>query len=355
MKYEEAMRSCLFRFISGSHAYGTNGPASDEDFRGVFIAPLGKAFDLFQTSFIGGGTVGQRLRSASESIDIGAYESAKEHIRTALAPDNGDLTMSVGTVHRPGADDELQELRKFFKLAADTNPNIIEFLYVDRLVTHNTPVWERIRANRHLFLSKKARWTFSGYAIAQMNRIKTHRGYLVNPLVKKPMRSDYGLSGEPAIPKEYYGAILSIPSAAVAAGMQEEVRKETAYRDALDHWRSYENWRKQRNPKRADLEAKYGYDCKHAMHLVRLARMGKEILSTGEVIVYRPDREELIEIRNGAWSYEKVEEFASSIDSELNELYKKSSLNDRPDHKGIANLYREICEDAYGIKLTEKH
>src|ERR1039458_5020213 len=32
----------------------------------------------------------------------------------------------------------------------------------------------------------------------------------------------------------------------------------------------YNGWKAQRNPKRAELEAKFGYDTKHAMHLVRL-------------------------------------------------------------------------------------
>mgnify|MGYP001607055563 CR=1 FL=1 len=45
---------------------------------------------------------------------------------------------------------------------------------------------------------------------------------------------------------------------------------------------------------------------KHAMHLVRLMRMCKEILITCEVVVKRPDREELLAIRNGAWSYYKL-------------------------------------------------
>lgn len=351
MTYKEAMEHCLFRFISGSHAYGMNTAESDEDHRGVFMAPIGKSFDLFQTSFVGSGTIGQHLKSAIEAIDSGRSDVAREHVRIALEPDNGDLMTTIGTVHSEESDEELHELRKFFKLAAESNPNIIEYLYVDRLITHSTPAWEKIRANRHMFLSKKTRWTFAEYAIAQMNRIKMHRGYLLNPPNGKPQRHDYGLSDEPEIPKEYYGGLLSVPNSMVTSGLQEIVRKELAYREALNRWRAYENWRKHRNQKRAEMEAKFGLDTKHASHLVRLARMGKEILSTGQVIIYRPDREELMAIRKGAWSYEKVEEFAKNINSGLDELYAKSPLRDRPDYDGIASLYKEVCEDAYGIKL----
>jgi hypothetical protein len=48
---------------------------------------------------------------------------------------------------------------------------------------------------------------------------------------------------------------------------------------------------------RTELVDKFGYDTKHAMHLVRLIRMAKEILIEGVVHVYRDDREELMDIR----------------------------------------------------------
>jgi hypothetical protein len=79
--------------------------------------------------------------------------------------------------------------------------------------------------------------------------------------------------------------------------------------------------------------------------------MAKQILSEGTLDVFRPDREELLAIRNGAWPFEKLLEFTENIDAELGELYEKSTLRDKPDHNGISNLYAEICEEAYGIKL----
>lgn len=59
---------------------------------------------------------------------------------------------------------------------------------------------------------------------------------------------------------------------------------------------------------------------KRACHVVRLLRMCREILTTGEVIVRRPDAEELLAIRAGAWSYEEVCAWAEREDAELAEL-----------------------------------
>ena len=125
MDYKEAMQNCIFRFLSGSHAYGTNRPESDEDYRGVFIAPLKYAFSLFQTSFITHGTIGQQIRNAIMDIEANDFDPAKEKLLKILEVDQGDLNFAVGTVSHPEKDEELQELRKFLKLAAESNPNIV--------------------------------------------------------------------------------------------------------------------------------------------------------------------------------------------------------------------------------------
>ena len=75
------------------------------------------------------------------------------------------------------------------------------------------------------------------------------------------------------------------------------------------------------------------------MHLVRLLRMGVEALRDGKILVKRPDAQELLAIRNGAWTYEEVVEYATEMDHEVrNVWYKKTSLRKRPDIKYAAQL-----------------
>jgi len=84
---------------------------------------------------------------------------------------------------------------------------------------------------------------------------------------------------------------------------------------------------------------------KHAMHLVRLLRMGHEALTTGELIVKRPDAEELLEIRNGAWTYEEVVAYAEDMDKQVREvLYKTTSLRKKPDTKFAAQLTMDVYD-----------
>jgi len=84
---------------------------------------------------------------------------------------------------------------------------------------------------------------------------------------------------------------------------------------------------------------------KHACHLVRLIRMAREILESGEVNVYRPDAEELRDIRAGAWTYEQIVEFAEKEDVTLVEVAKNSKLPKVPDINMIHELVHGIVVD----------
>lgn len=60
------------------------------------------------------------------------------------------------------------------------------------------------------------------------------------------------------------------------------------------------------NTGRIALIEKHGYDTKMFMHAVRIFRMGAEALLTGEITVKRPDAAELLEIRDGKYTFEEA-------------------------------------------------
>jgi hypothetical protein len=130
----------------------------------------------------------------------------------------------------------------------------------------------------------------------------------------------------------------------------ESAMKEKAYANAMSQWKSYCNWKQTRNPKRAILEVKCGYDSKHASQLCRIIRVGEEILEGKGVIVKRPDAKDLLEIRNGAWTFEQVEQYAQDAEKRFEQLYKTSILPREPDHKKINDLCEEIIMRELGLK-----
>jgi hypothetical protein len=294
----------IFLSVHGSVAYGTNTPTSDLDIKGICIPP--KNYILGFTDH---------------------FEQAEQK-----EPD-----MVV------------YDIKKFMKLAAQGNPTVLEVLFTDpEFWIKVTPEGQKLIDNRNLFLSKKVKFTFSGYAFSQLKRLKSHRAWLLNPPTKKPERSDFGLSEISKVSVSAMGAFKSLEEKELIIVDKEIVpllQKEKAYHNALVGWQQHENWKKNRNPERAEQEAKFGYSGKYALHLVRLIKMAREILSTGEVIVKRPDARELLEIKNGAWTYDQLISWAEEQEKELGILYETSTaIPDSPDMKKLQELCIEIVE-----------
>jgi hypothetical protein len=117
---------------------------------------------------------------------------------------------------------------------------------------------------------------------------------------------------------------------------------EKRYRAALKHWDSYQTWQTQRNPARAELERSHGYDTKHAMHLIRLMRMGLEVLHTGELRVRRADAEELSAIRDGALSFEQLLAMAVDLQRGMETAAVTSQLPHDVDYERVDGLLVEL-------------
>jgi len=306
----------------------------------------------------------------------------------------------------PDEDKTIYDIRKAIKLVSDNNPNMLDLLASpDRCIIKTTPYWDIFRENIDLFISKRCRWTFSGYARAQLERIATHRKYLLDPPKEEPTRESFGLNSYSIFPtaqlkaivysalgelfiteekenflnelddvysdyimplfnkyvlheklnlameylqagiKSQANTIMSLGPAFIKDEYLEQATKELKYYHARKNWDRYLEWQKNRNKVRAELEKKFGYDPKHAMHLIRLYRMGLEILETGKINVDRTniDAEELKQIRYGSWSFEKVEQYVEEMDKKMEILYKTSTLQKTCDRNKINAFLITVC------------
>ena len=272
----------LFKVRAGSRAHGLATPNSDEDSRGVCVPP--KRYLL----------------------GLSAFEQWESE----------------------GGDHVVFGLQKFVRLALDGNPNIIETLFTrpeDQLFVH--PLSRELLDRRDLFLSRKVGFKFGRYAIHQLQKIERHHRWLTTEPPIKPQPQHFGAQLGENSPK--------FPDTA----------SEKAFRAAVKHHRSYQAWRKNRNPKRAELEKRYGYDTKHAMHLCRLLKMGCEILELGEVRVFRPDGDWLRSVREGSLSYHALLDWVREMEQKLSLLEKQSSLPEEPDFSEAEQMVVRITED----------
>lgn len=295
----ETPGTLIFETVHGSQSYGLATPTSDVDYKGILVGPPGWYHGYLPTP---------------EQVELGP-----DHVR--------------------------YELRKYFRLAAAANPTVLELMWTPPAChVHMTPAGERLLAHREQFLSLRVKDSFSGYAMSQLGRIKTHRKWVMNPPKREPVRADFGLPDRSLISRDQLGAVEAMMSdgrldaADLSTNFLDVLERERRYRGARKEWESYQSWQKNRNPKRSELEAKFGYDTKHALHLVRLLRMGLEIVSTGQVRVHRDDRDELLAIKSGALTYDALMALADDLGKQVHAAAATSTLPAEPDEHLLDTL-----------------
>jgi predicted nucleotidyltransferase len=326
----------------GSRAYGMHTEYSDVDLKGVLVAP--------KSVYLG------TLHNVEQVEDQGQIQNFLP-LLTEEEQAASKKEKLEGVVY---------ELRKFLQLCSKMNPTILEVLFCrDEEVRITTLTGEKLRENRELFLSTRAMYTYTGYAYAQLNKIKTHRSWLLDPPKHAPTRADFNLDAKSLLPKDQMGAFETLVQRATSSGISREkaivetmeslgihgsalemLANEKRYEAARSKWKSYQQWKKHRNRDRAKLEEKFGYDTKHAAHLVRLLRTGNEVLTTGKLNVWRPDAEELLAIRAGAWKYEDLIQYADNLQDQMKAFYDsgKSPLPKKPNLKKIDALCIQILD-----------
>jgi uncharacterized protein len=269
-------QATILKVIWGSHAFGTANPDSDVDIRGVCIPPR------------------------RYLLGLSAFEQAED----------------------AQTDTVIYSLSKFMALALANNPNMLDLLWVnEEHVLLMDEYGAELRGHRDLFLSRQVARTYAGYAEHQLQRMEIHYRWLHHPPSHQPTPEEYGATPHPK------GGVRF-----------PYTHQEKAYRAANKHWQNYQHWRVHRNPERAATEERYGYDTKHALHLLRLYRMGIEILTKGIVRVHRPDAAWLREVKTGRYTYPQLMALIEDLKEELTAAEATTALPEEPDRQQIEAL-----------------
>lgn len=116
--------------ITGSKAYGLDTETSDEDIKGVFVAPT------------------------KEVLGIKGFRETFDHV---------------------DPDWSYHEVGKFIKLAMKANPTVLELLFLEGYTTL-TKFGKILVDNRKLFLSNTVYHSYGGYAISQARKLNARTG-----------------------------------------------------------------------------------------------------------------------------------------------------------------------------------
>ena len=139
----------------GSVAYGVSSDTSDVDVYGWAIPPRDDLFPHLRGEVLGFGSPRPRFEQYQE-----------HHIQDQDALAGHDRTYNV----------TIYGIVKFFNLAMENNPNVIDSLFTPvNCVLHSTKVGKLVRENRRLFLHKGAWPKFKGYAYTQLHKLSNER------------------------------------------------------------------------------------------------------------------------------------------------------------------------------------
>jgi uncharacterized protein len=140
-----------YETIMGSTAYGVSSDTSDLDVYGWAIPRKEDVFPHLRGEILGFGKQAERFQ---------VYQQHHVEDRDALAG------------HGRTYDFAIFGIVKFFALAMENNPNVIDSLFTPATcVLHCTKVGNLVRENRKLFLHKGAWPKFKGYAYSQLHKL----------------------------------------------------------------------------------------------------------------------------------------------------------------------------------------
>ena len=318
----------LFEAISGSHAYGLATPQSDTDIKGVFYLP-------------------RRLYYGLDYL-----------------PQISDA----------GNDTTYYELGRFVELLLASNPTALELLAAPPdTIRQRAPLMDALRPA--WFLSKACQQTFAGYALGQIKKARGLNKKINAPVAAKtPLDFCHILDGARALPlaawlarsgreqrriglvrlahtRDLYAVYYDADGSRGYRGIQrhpaatglctESVAPDSAplaylsynadgYSAHCRHFAEYQQWTRERNPVRyASTQAHgQGYDAKNLMHTIRLLETARDLARDGALRVRRDNRDELLAIKRGAFTYDALLARAEALMTESAALFAASALPD---------------------------
>ena len=138
-----------YEVITGSVSYAVSSDTSDMDIVGFCIPPKDDIFPHLRGEIPGFGLQHKRFDVWQE-----------HHIADVEARQEYDFS--------------IYSIVKFFHLAMENNPNMVDILFTpQRCVLYCSAVAQMVRDNRKLFLTKNSYHKFRGYAYAQLHKIGT--------------------------------------------------------------------------------------------------------------------------------------------------------------------------------------
>lgn len=260
-------------------------------------------------------------------------------------------------------DTTIYSFNKLISLLINVNPNTCEMLGCrPEHYLHLSPIGQELLDHAHMFLSKKAAYSFGGYANQQLRRLDNKAVRLVNQSQREQHILNSIQNAYITFPERYFDFSEDNIRLYIDESNQEEYDTEIFMDVNLHHYplRDYKSmWSEMNNivkdyskigkrNKHAVQKNKLG---KHMMHLVRLYYMCFDILENLKIVTYREKEHDLLmDIRNGKYLNENKQpipeffEMVDELEKRLEYDKKNTSLPEKPNYKEINEFVASVNE-----------
>ena len=315
----------IYEVVSGSHSYGLATENSDVDIKGIYL-PSKTAF--YSSHF-------------QDQINDQMYD----HV--------------------------YYELGKFFKLLLKSNPTILEMLGAKQ--NHKLKGHRELDAlDLNRILSKDCEETFLGYALSQIRKARKVRSKIlleesheektvrdfcrvveggqlielntflrsrdlaIDQLGVYNLDSSVGLyelhSEGRGLTRESQSGRLKASGASGAEVLGLIHYDSRAHKQYIKDFSGYWQWNQSKRNS-IKTEEPFVYDAKNMMHVFRLLLTARDIAQQGKLIVFRPEQEFLLEIRNSKIAFDQLVPQMEDLIEEVRGAFANSDLRKSPDEE----------------------
>ena len=312
-------RKILFETYFGSKLYGTNRPDSDDDFLGVYLPDIEEFFSFSPIE-----------------------DEWKLNEKLSAGPRNtkGDT------------DRKYTSLREFLRLLASGQSGQIEMIFSPKhLWLQSSPTWEKILANKEMFLSQDSIVSFLKFAKSQAEKavLKGENLNLVQYFIETLEPTKLNRPLLETLPIEAYNKVQEVllednTRALDIAGKSFQLSLKTS--DALKRLKKMES----EYGTRTRSAAASGYDFKSLSHAYRLVAEAEEFITTGKLVLPYQNPvliEKLKMIRKGEYQADYFAELDAQI-ARIKTL--PSPLKKSVDMKQIEEFSVQLHKELYFSK-----
>lgn len=299
-----AEHNMILKGIVGSKLYGTFTENSDTDYLACFMPDMDYVIGI----------------KKCEQVEMKTNPSNSKSPNTKTDVDSVNYS-----------------LPKLFHILKENNPTALELLFLpENCVVFCAEPWKKVLAHKNIFLSKKAKHTFLGYAFQQKAKVLNKKDRYSQFITAQDLVNSYAAAGLTELPER-----LELNTDLIKAGQWAAFEKGmpvAAVKDRIDK-------EVERYGNRIENVRKHGYDGKFLSHVYRLVSEGLQLLVEGgisfplvEVGVVRAIKEYKIPLDEALKMIEAKEKL-------VEEAYIRSSLPNTPDLKKVNDLQVRMLFD----------